>query len=162
MTTEQRISALLTAPAGTLARIDAILSGKIEAAAPQAPARLLTHSEAARRLSVSRCTVWRMEKEGVLSVVEIRPGVFRVPESAITALAGSARPRVVSQTEDPPPPLDPKELEKKQAFDEGFQMRRNGNQRPSPPYTRLSRYCRDGWDAAQAQESTEARHDHTA
>ena len=93
MTTEQRISALLAAPPAILARVDAALSGQAEPAPTPPPARLLTHSEAARRLSVSRVTAWRMEKDGVLPVVEIRPGVYRVPESAIAALVGTARPR---------------------------------------------------------------------
>ncbi len=93
MTTEQRFAAMLSAPAAVLARVDAALSGQAEAAPTPPPARLLTHSEAARRLSVSRVTAWRMEKDGVLPVCEIRPGVYRVPESAIAALAGSARTR---------------------------------------------------------------------
>jgi predicted DNA-binding transcriptional regulator AlpA len=93
MTTEERISRLFTSPAAVLARIDAVLNGDAEAVLTPPPARLLTHSEAARRLSVSRCTAWRMEKDGVLPVVEIRPGVYRVPESSIAALVGSARPR---------------------------------------------------------------------
>ena len=91
MTTEQRIAALLLAPPETLARIDTELSGR--AAPSYDPTRLLTHAEAARRISASRTTIWRMQKDGFLQVVEIRPGVFRVAETTLAALVASARPR---------------------------------------------------------------------
>lgn len=76
-----------------LERIAAVIDGKANTAPTPPTARLLTHSETARRLSCSRVTAWRMERDGVLPVVEIRPGVYRVPEAAIAALVESARPR---------------------------------------------------------------------
>lgn len=47
---------------------------------------LLTQKQAAKLLSVSRITVWRMVKDGVLTPIEILPGTFRYPAEQVFKL----------------------------------------------------------------------------
>ena len=85
MTTETRFKQILTATPEQLARIDEVLEGKT-ATTKVADIRLLTFSDAARALQVSRQTIWRMVNDGRLRVVEIRDGCRRVPAVALTEL----------------------------------------------------------------------------
>ena len=85
MTTETRIQALLTADADTLARVDSILEGTATEATPT-DRRLLSMTDTAKVLGMSRQTIWRMVKEERLPVVEIRAGRYRVPSASITAM----------------------------------------------------------------------------
>ena len=48
---------------------------------------LVTQAQAAKLLGVSRVTVWRMAKEGMLHPVEILPGSFRYAFEEIATLA---------------------------------------------------------------------------
>lgn len=48
---------------------------------------LLTQKEAARTLSVSRVTLWRMTRQGILTPVEIMPGMFRYRFDDIATVA---------------------------------------------------------------------------
>ena len=78
MNTEQRIIRLLTAPPATLARVDAVLAGtdgKPDKA--DADVRLVTFTEAAEMLNISRPTVYRMVKLGRLEAVPL-DGVSRI------------------------------------------------------------------------------------
>ena len=50
---------------------------------------LVTQKKAAEMLSVSRVTIWRMAKDGVLHPVEILPGTWRYPYQEIAAIAGN-------------------------------------------------------------------------
>jgi len=86
LSTEQRLSALLSAPEHILKRVDAIIKGEPTEAEP-GDRRLLTFQAAADALGISRTTVWRLARDGQLPVVEIRPGVRRVPSAVITAFA---------------------------------------------------------------------------
>jgi predicted DNA-binding transcriptional regulator AlpA len=48
---------------------------------------LLTQKEAARVLGVSRVTLWRLKKEGVLKPVELTPGNYRYQRREIEAFS---------------------------------------------------------------------------
>lgn len=48
---------------------------------------LITQKVAAKLLSVSRVTVWRLTKDGVLHPVEILPGTWRYPYREVETLA---------------------------------------------------------------------------
>jgi len=85
MTTEARIQNLLQADAEKLAQVDSILQGGGANAAPT-DRRLLSMTQAAETMGLSRQTIWRMIKEDRLPVVEIRRGRYRVPSAAITAM----------------------------------------------------------------------------
>ena len=89
MTTEERISTLLSTDADTLAEVDSILEGKTTDPA-STDRKLLSMTQAAETLGLSRQTIWRMVKEERLPVVEIRTGRYRVPSAAITALLQEA------------------------------------------------------------------------
>ena len=91
MNTETRIQKLLTADPGTLARIDNILNGGETAADTPTDRRLLSMTQAAETLGLSRQTIWRMTKENRLPVVEIRRGRFRIPNTAISQMIEEAR-----------------------------------------------------------------------
>ena len=85
MTTEARIQNLLQADAEKLAQVDSILEGRATEAT-NTDRRLLSMTQAAETLNLSRQTIWRMVKENRLPVVEIRRGRYRVPSAAITAM----------------------------------------------------------------------------
>jgi excisionase family DNA binding protein len=88
MSTDERMLKLLQADPGTLAKVDAVLNGTA-AAAPTDPGdrRLLTQTQAAAILGVSRMTTFRMIRDGRLPCVELRAGRVRIPSAAITKLA---------------------------------------------------------------------------
>jgi len=85
MTTEARIQNLLQADAEKLAQVDSILEGRATEAT-NTDRRLLSMTQAAETMGLSRQTIWRMIKEDRLPVVEIRRGRYRVPSAAITAM----------------------------------------------------------------------------
>ncbi|MFA7174027.1 MAG: helix-turn-helix domain-containing protein [Kiritimatiellia bacterium] len=85
MTLEKRIQALITAEPEKLSQIDAILSGDAHTEAP-GDRRLLTMTQAAEVLGLSRQTIWRMIKDDRLPVIEIRRGRYRVPSAALTSM----------------------------------------------------------------------------
>ena len=85
MTREQLMVKLLTAAPEMLARVEALLENKQIETTP-ADRRLLTLGQAAKVLSVSRMTVYRMARDGRLPVVETRAGRHRIPSNALTAL----------------------------------------------------------------------------
>ena len=85
MNVEKRIHALITADPSTLSQIDRILSGDAQTGAP-VDRKLLTMTEAAKVLGLSRQTIWRMVKDDRLQVVEVRRGRYRVPSAAITSM----------------------------------------------------------------------------
>lgn len=89
MTIEVRLTKILTATPSQLAKIDDVLENKT-ASAESVNTKLLTFSNAAKLLGVSRQTVWRMITEGRLPTIEIRTGSRRVPSAALTALINQA------------------------------------------------------------------------
>ncbi len=85
---EELIGRILAATPDQLKMVERALSG--EKTAEVTDTRLLTFSEAARRMLVSRQTIWRMVKEGRLPTVETRPDRYRVPAAALTAFVTRA------------------------------------------------------------------------
>lgn len=85
--TGEILQALMKAPAARKRRALDLLLGD----APPTPASegplLYTVSEAARKLGVSRTTLWRLFQTGQLKKVEVMPGSFRVRRADIEALA---------------------------------------------------------------------------
>ena len=85
---EELIGRILAATPEQIKMVERALSG--EKAMEVTDTRLLTFSEAARRMNVSRQTIWRMVKEGRLPTVETRPDRYRVPAAALTAFVNRA------------------------------------------------------------------------
>lgn len=83
MSTNERLLKLATADAATLAKVDAVLNHTdANERKPEADCRLLTYTEAAKRLSVSRPTVYRLARAGRLRVVPLN-GVNRILLSSV-------------------------------------------------------------------------------
>jgi excisionase family DNA binding protein len=79
---------LLQADPGTLAKVDAVLNGTAtEKPTDPGDRRLLTQTDAAAALGVSRMTIFRMTRDGRLPAVEIRNGRLRIPSQALTFFA---------------------------------------------------------------------------
>jgi excisionase family DNA binding protein len=64
-----------------------ISSGTLAAADDPEPCLLLTQKQAAQQLSVSRMTLWRLTKQGVLRPVRITPSTWRYRSSEIEEFA---------------------------------------------------------------------------
>ena len=56
---------------------------------PAGEALLLTQKEAAKALSVSRVTIWRLVREGALKPIELLPGTLRYSFVEIASLAAN-------------------------------------------------------------------------
>lgn len=85
MTTETRIQSLLAADENLLQKIDSILDGSgVDTTPPDR--KLLSMTDTAEALGLSRQTIWRMCKEDRLPVVEIRRNRYRIPSAAISAM----------------------------------------------------------------------------
>jgi excisionase family DNA binding protein len=88
MSTDERMMKLLQADPGTLAKIDAVLNGTAtEKTTDPGDRRLLTQTQTAAELGVSRMTVFRMIRDGRLPAVELRAGRLRIPSQALTFFA---------------------------------------------------------------------------
>ncbi len=72
--------------------IQRLISGELVEAQPppRTSNQLLTQKNVAELLSVSRSTVWRMRRDGVLEPVEIRPGTWRYRSDQVATLATAA------------------------------------------------------------------------
>lgn len=92
MRDNERLMRLLAANQQTLARVDAVLNGADGMAAKaDDDCRLVTYTEAAKRLNLSRPTVYRLVKLGRLEVVPL-DGVNRVRlQSVIEFANGTTR-----------------------------------------------------------------------
>lgn len=89
MSNEQRMMRLLTANPATLAKIDHILDGTDGGATKaDADCRLVTYTEAAKRLNLSRPTVYRLAKAGRLEVVPL-DGVNRIRLKSVVDFANN-------------------------------------------------------------------------
>lgn len=78
MSEKDRMMKLFAANPKTLARIDAILDGSDTTPTPvDVDCRTITFTEAARRMGVSRPTVYRLAKAGRLEIVPLN-GVNRI------------------------------------------------------------------------------------
>ena len=93
LTQNERMLKLCTADSKTLARVDAVLTGadSVTAIHEVEDLRLLTLSETARHLTISRATVHAMVNDGRLPVVIVND-MRRVPMAAISALMHGERP----------------------------------------------------------------------
>jgi len=90
MSERERMMRLLSAPPATLAKVDVILNGT-DGRAMEADddCRLVTYTEAAKRLGLSRPTVYRLAKAGRLETVPL-DGVNRIRLRSIFAFANGA------------------------------------------------------------------------
>ena len=77
LSVNERMLKIATANPAVLARVDAILCGDTTAQKPEADVRLVTYTEAAKRMGVSRPTVYRLAKAGRLEIVPLN-GVNRI------------------------------------------------------------------------------------
>ena len=82
MGTNERLLKLATADAATLAKVDAVLNHTDTTHKPEADTRTCTFTEAARRLGVSRPTVYRLTRSGRLRTVKLC-GVSRIVLSSV-------------------------------------------------------------------------------
>ena len=87
MAIEEILRLVCTADKPTLNKIAAVLEGNHDPhTQKERETRLITQAEAAKRLGVSTTTVWRLIKEGSLSVVSVR-GKQRVRLDSLTRYA---------------------------------------------------------------------------
>ncbi len=81
-----------------------VLDGVNEIAAPRAggtdASLLVTQKTAAKLLSVSRVTVWRLTKVHVLHPVQILPGTWRYTYAEIAALAKAGAPGLAAEPQN--------------------------------------------------------------
>lgn len=90
MSNEQRMMRLLTANPQTLAKVDAVLNGTDgRSVKADDDCRLVTYTEAAKRLNLSRPTVYRLAKAGRLEVVPL-DGVNRIRLKSVIDFANGA------------------------------------------------------------------------
>jgi predicted DNA-binding transcriptional regulator AlpA len=86
--TDERLKKLLDASPEQLAAIDVILERRIaETFSPTQGPLLLGMSASAKLLGVSRATLWRMIKAGLLQKVEVLPGSFRLRRADLESVA---------------------------------------------------------------------------
>ncbi len=90
MSERERMKKLLDADPVTLAKVDALLDGKLDnAARADDDIRLVTYTEAAKRLNISRPTVYRLAKLGRLELVTLN-GVNRIRLKSIVDFANGS------------------------------------------------------------------------
>lgn len=83
MSTNERLLKLATADAATLAKVDAVLNHTDgDGKKPEADTRTVTYTEAAKRLGLSRPTVYRLIRAGRLRTVKLC-GVSRIVLSSV-------------------------------------------------------------------------------
>ena len=82
MSTNERLLKLATADAATLAKVDAVLNHTDTTSKPEADTRTITFTQAAKRLGVSRPTVYRLTRAGRLRTVALC-GVNRIVLSSV-------------------------------------------------------------------------------
>ena len=87
MQTDERIKMLLDTTPEKLAAVDAVLAG--EPHPKRQSLRLYRMGEAAQETGLSRTTLWRAIKEGLLTAVEIRKGSHRIHESELLRFVGA-------------------------------------------------------------------------
>ena len=91
MSERERMMKLLAANQQTLAKVDAVLDGTDgRAAKADADCRLVTYTEAAKRLNISRPTVYRLVKLGRLEIVPL-DGVNRIRLKSVLDFASGAK-----------------------------------------------------------------------
>ena len=92
MNSENRLKRLFAASPEQMEAIDGILESRIhEKPATTSGPLLLGMSAAAKFLGVSRVSLWRMIKGGMLPKIEILPGTFRIRRADLEAIAAGQR-----------------------------------------------------------------------
>ena len=90
MTEKERMLKLLAASPATLAKVDAVLNGTDRGTEKVADdVRLCTYTEAAKRLNLSRPTIYRLAKAGRLEVVPL-DGTRRIRLKSVIDFANGA------------------------------------------------------------------------
>lgn len=92
MNATERMQHILMADPTKLAQIDAILTGKATQSERHAETRLITISEAAKMLSVSRPTLYRFIESGRLDAIDLN-GIRRVRLQSVLDFSMGLRPR---------------------------------------------------------------------
>ena len=92
MNTDERLKKLLDASPEQLGAIDGILERRTSEIfrVTQGPL-LMGMSASAKFLGVSRATLWRMIKAGLLQKIEVLPGSFRLRRTDLEAIAAGQR-----------------------------------------------------------------------
>lgn len=92
MNTEERLKRLFAASSEQMQAIDDILESRIQAKPTATSGPLLMGMTAsAKLLGVSRATLWRMTKGGLLQKIEVLPGSFRLRRADLEAIAADHR-----------------------------------------------------------------------
>lgn len=85
---EERFRMLLDAPKGVVSKIDSLLMNESDySLETESPSRLVTVSEAARSLNISRPTIYRLISQGVLPVLDIGLSSNRIREADLLKLS---------------------------------------------------------------------------
>ena len=92
MNTEERLKRLFAASPEQMQAIDGILESSVQ----QKPAvmsgpLLMGMTASAKLLGISRATLWRMIKAGVLQKIEVLPGSFRLRRADLEAIVGGQK-----------------------------------------------------------------------
>jgi len=92
MNSEDRLKRLFAASPEQMEAIDGILEFGVQKRPMATPGPLLMGmSASAKLLGVSRVTLWRMIKGGMLPKIEILPGTFRIRRADLEAIAAGQR-----------------------------------------------------------------------
>jgi len=92
MTATERLQRILVADPSKLAQIDAILCGKATAPSRREETRLITISEAAKMLGISRPTAYKLIREQRLDAIEL-DGISRIRLQSVLDFSMGLRPR---------------------------------------------------------------------
>ena len=92
MNSEDRLKRLFAASPEQMEAIDGILEFGVQKRPMATPGPLLMGmSASAKLLGVSRATLWRMTKAGLLQKIEVLPGSFRLRRSDLETIAAGQR-----------------------------------------------------------------------
>jgi excisionase family DNA binding protein len=80
-------AAARSASEDAMARAIPVLQGRVMPKGPPDDPRLVRVTQAARLLGISRISIWRMMRSGLIASVELLPGLRRIPKSEIDRLA---------------------------------------------------------------------------
>lgn len=84
----ERLEKLLRADPNTLEQVDAILDGRSKFQTSNDDDQFLVSvTQAARLLSCSRTSIWRMRRQGVLDAIRLPAGGYRLRRSQVEAIA---------------------------------------------------------------------------